>query len=117
MNAAPLPRNRRLSQASRAAERADLLKALSDEDIEAALTDTSITLSAEVAGAGKTKVVGQYKTGEIYAALYPKGNANNSALDKIIQAIIDDGTMKKLSAKFLAAAWGKDPASIPYFKP
>lgn len=99
------------------AERADLLKALGDEDIQAVLTDTSITLSAESASAGKAKVVGQYKTGEIYAALYPKGNANNPALDKIIQAIIDDGTMKKLSAKYLAAAWGKDPVSIPYFKP
>ncbi len=99
------------------AERADLLKALSDEDIQAVLTDTSITLSAEVANAGKTKVVGQYKTGEIYAAIYPKGNANNPAFDKIIQATIDDGTMKKLSAKYLATAWGRDPAGIPYFRP
>lgn len=99
------------------AERADLLKALSDEDVVAVLTDTSITLSAETASAGKTKVVGQYKTGEIYGAVYPKGNANNPTLDKIMKAIIDDGTMKTLAAKYLAAAWGKDPASIPYFKP
>lgn len=99
------------------AERADLLKALSDEEIVAVLTDTAITLSAETASAGKTKVVGQYKTGEIYGAVYPKGNANNATLDKIMTAIIDDGTMKKLLAKYLAAAWGKDPASIPYFKP
>ncbi len=99
------------------AERADLLKALSDEDVVAVLTDTSITLSAETASAGKIKVVGQYKTGEIYGAVYPKGNANNPTLDKIMKAIIDDGTMKKLAAKYLAAAWGKDPASIPYFKP
>ncbi|QIG46603.1 amino acid ABC transporter substrate-binding protein [Nordella sp. HKS 07] len=99
------------------AERADLLKALSDEDIQAVLTDTSITLSAEAGSAGKTKVVGQYKTGEIYGALYPKGNANNKTLDKIMQAMIDDGTLKKLAAKYLASAWGRDPASIPYFKP
>lgn len=99
------------------AERADLLKALSDEDVVAVLTDTSITLSAEAASAGKSKVVGQYKTGEIYGAVYPKGNANNPTLDKIMKAVIDDGTMKKLSEKYLAAAWGKDPASIPYFKP
>lgn len=99
------------------AERADLLKALSDEDIAAVLTDTSITLSAEAASGGKTKVVGQYKTGEIYGALFPKANANNPTLDKIIKAIIDDGTMKKLSAKYLAPAWGEDPASIPYFRP
>ncbi|MBK1867561.1 ABC transporter substrate-binding protein [Aestuariivirga sp. YIM B02566] len=99
------------------AERADLLKALSDEDVVAVLTDTSITLSAETASAGKIKVVGQYKTGEIYGAVYPKGNANNPTLDKIMKAIIDDGTMKKLAAKYLVAAWGKDPGSIPYFKP
>jgi polar amino acid transport system substrate-binding protein len=99
------------------AERADLFKALHDGDIDAALTDTSITLSEAAADAGKTKVVGQYKTGEIYGALFPKANANNAALDKIIQAIIDDGTMKKLAAKYLAEAWGSDPASIPYFKP
>jgi len=99
------------------AERGDLLKALSDEEIVAVLTDTSITLSAETASAGKIKVVGQYKTGEIYGAVYPKGKANNPTLDKIMKAIIDDGTMKKLAAKYLAAAWGKDPASIPYFKP
>lgn len=99
------------------AERSGLLKALDDEEIVAVLTDTSITLSAEAASAGKTKVVGQYKTGEIYGAVYPKGNANNATLDKIMKAIIDDGTMKKLSEKYLAAAWGKDPASIPYFKP
>ena len=29
--------------------------------------------------------------------------------------MIDDGTMAKLGAKYLAAAWGKDPATIPYF--
>lgn len=99
------------------AERADLIKALKDEDIEAVLTDTSITLSEETADAGKTKVVGQYKTGEIYGAVYPKGNANNATLDKILQAMIDDGTLKKLADKYLAAAWGRDPAGIPYFKP
>lgn len=99
------------------AERADLIQALKDEDIEAVLTDTSITLSEESADAGKTKVVGQYKTGEIYGAIYPKGNANNATLDKIIQAMIDDGTLKNLAAKYLAAAWGRDPGGIPYFKP
>ena len=31
--------------------------------------------------------------------------------------MIDDGTIKKLGAKYLAAAWGKDPATVPYFNP
>ncbi len=85
--------------------------------IDAAITDTSITLAEEKASEGKSKVVGQYKTGETYGAIYQKGNANNATIDKIIQSMIDDGTMAKLGAKYLAAAWGKDPASIPYYNP
>jgi len=99
------------------ADRGDLFKALLEGDIQAALTDTSIALSRESIDGGKSKVVGQYKTGETYGAIYPKGNPNNMVLDKIIQAMIDDGTMKQLSAKYLASAWGRDPADIPYFKP
>jgi polar amino acid transport system substrate-binding protein len=62
-------------------------------------------------------VVGQYATGETYGALYPKGTKNGPTIDKIIQALIDDGTLKMLSAKYLAPAWGADPTSVPYFKP
>jgi polar amino acid transport system substrate-binding protein len=84
--------------------------------IDAAITDTSIVLAEELATKGASKVVGQYQTGETYGAIYPKGNANNPAIDKIISAMIADGTVQKLGAKYLAAAWGKDPASIPYLK-
>ena len=38
-------------------------------------------------------------------------------IDKIIQSMIDDGTMSKLADKYLAAVWGKDPAKVPYFNP
>jgi polar amino acid transport system substrate-binding protein len=99
------------------AERHDLFKALHDGEVDAVVTDTSITLSQEVSDGGRTKVAGQYKTGETYGAVYEKGSPNGATIDKIIKAIIEDGTMKKLSAKYLASAWGKDPASIPYFNP
>lgn len=98
-------------------DQGDMFTALRAGQIDAAMTDTSITLAEEVANPGKVAVVGQYKTGEAYGAIYPKGNANNATIDKIIQAMIDDGTMAKLGAKYLAAAWGKDPATIPYFNP
>ena len=45
------------------------------------------------------------------------GNPNNATIDSIMQSLIDDGTIGKLGAKYLAAAWGKDPASIPYLTP
>jgi polar amino acid transport system substrate-binding protein len=98
-------------------DQGDMFTALSAGQIDAAITDTSIVLAEEVAKPGKVKVIGQYKTGEAYGAIYPKGNPNNATIDKIFQAMIDDGTMKKLAAQYLAAAWGKDPATVPYFNP
>jgi polar amino acid transport system substrate-binding protein len=98
-------------------DQGDMFTALRAGQIDAAMTDTSIVLAEEVANPDKVAVVGQYKTGETYGAIYPKGNANNATLDKIIQSMIDDGTVAKLGARYLAAAWGKDPAAGPYFNP
>ena len=96
-------------------DQGDMFAALRAGQVDVAVTDTSIVLAEVVANPDKVDVVGQYKTGESYGAIYPKGNANNATLDKIIQAMIDDGTVAKLGAKYLAAAWGKDPATVPYF--
>ncbi len=98
-------------------DQGDMFAALRAGQTDVAVTDTSIVLAEVVANPDKVEVVGQYKTGESYGAIYPKGNANNPTLDKIIQSMIDDGTIKKLGAKYLAAAWGKDPATVPYFNP
>jgi polar amino acid transport system substrate-binding protein len=98
-------------------DQGDMFAALRAGQTDVAVTDTSIVLAEVVANPDKVEVIGQYKTGESYGAIYPKGNANNATIDKIIQAMIDDGTIKKLGAKYLAAAWGKDPATVPYFNP
>ncbi len=98
-------------------DQGSMFAALRAGQIDAAITDTSITLAEEVATQGKSVVVGQYKSGETYGAIYPKGNPNNATIDSIMQSLIDDGTIGKLGAKYLAAAWGKDPASIPYLTP
>lgn len=98
-------------------DQGDMFAALRAGQVDVAVTDTSIVLAEVVANPDKVDVVGQYKTGESYGAIYPKGNANNATIDKIMQSMIDDGTIAKLGAKYLAAAWGKDPASVPYFNP
>jgi len=98
-------------------EQGSMFTALRAGQIDAAMTDTAITLAEEVNGGGKVMVIGQYKTGETYGALYPKGGTNNATVDKIIHSMIDDGTMSKLADKYLAAVWGKDPAKVPYFNP
>ncbi len=98
-------------------DQGDMFTALAAGQIDAAVTDTSIVLAEEVKTKGQHVVIGQYKTGESYGAIYPKGGANNAVLDKVIKSIIDDGTMSKLADKYLAAVWGKDPAKVPYFTP
>ncbi len=94
-----------------------MFTALQAGQIDVAMTDTAIVLGQAAASNGVFEVVGQYKTGETYGALYPKGSANAKTIDKIIEALQKDGTLAKLSAKYLAAAWGADPAKIPYFQP
>jgi polar amino acid transport system substrate-binding protein len=98
-------------------DQGSMFAALRAGQIDAAITDTSITLAEEAATAGKSKVIGQYKSGETYGAIYPKGNPNNATIDKIMQSMLDDGSIGKMGAKYLAAAWGKDPATIPYINP
>jgi len=98
-------------------DQGDMFAALRAGQTDVAVTDTSIVLAEVVANPDKVDVIGQYKACESYGAIYPKGNANNPTIDKIMQSMIDDGTIKKLGAKYLAAAWGKDPASVPYFNP
>jgi len=94
-----------------------MFAALAAGQIDAAMTDTAIVLGQAAASNGTMVVPGQYHTGEVYGALYPKGSANEATLDKIIKALEDDGTLAQLSAKYLASAWGADPTKIPYFEP
>ncbi len=94
-----------------------MMAALTAGQIDAALDDTAYMLGYAKKSDGALTVVGQYKTGESYGAIYPKGSANEAALDKIIQSLKDDGTLQKLSAKYLAAAWGADPAKVRFFMP
>jgi polar amino acid transport system substrate-binding protein len=106
-----------LKDAQMFGEQIDMFTALRAGQIDAAITDTSITLAEEKESGGKNKVMGQYKTGETYGGIMVKGAANNEIVSKIIQSMIDDGTIAKLGGNYLAAAWGKDPASVPYFNP
>jgi polar amino acid transport system substrate-binding protein len=98
-------------------DQGSMFTALQAGQIDVAMTDTSIILAQAGASNGQQEVVGQYATGETYGALYPKGSKNGATIDKIIQALIDDGTLKMLSAKYLTPAWGADPLTVIYFNP
>jgi polar amino acid transport system substrate-binding protein len=81
--------------------------------VDAAFLDTAIVLAEAKQTGGRLEVPGQYKTGEKYGAIYPQGSANEDALNKGIQTLIDDGTLDRLSKEYLGPAFGADPNSVP----
>lgn len=81
--------------------------------VDAAFLDTAIVLAEAKSTGGKLEVAGQYTTGEKYGAIYPKGSANEDALNKGIQTMLDDGTTDQLSKSYLGPAFGGDPSSVP----
>ncbi|MCT9011068.1 ABC transporter substrate-binding protein [Streptomyces rhizosphaerihabitans] len=93
----------------------DMVTALEEGRIDAVVHDTTILLAYPQKREGRVRLVGQYRTDQGYGALYPKGSPNKDELDRIIRQLIDDGTLTKLSAVYLGAAFGQDPAKIPYF--
>jgi polar amino acid transport system substrate-binding protein len=94
-----------------------MFTALQAGQIDVAMTDTSIVLSQAKASGGRFKVVAQYKTGETYGALFPRGGQNNRAIDGIIAGMMKDGTIAKIQKQYLFDVWGGDPSKIPFFKP
>jgi polar amino acid transport system substrate-binding protein len=94
-----------------------MLAALTAGQIDAAADDTAYLLAYAKKSNGAYVVPGQYNTGETYGAVYPKGSPNEATFDEIITSMKDDGTLKMLASKYLTAAWGIDPTTVPYFKP
>lgn len=91
--------------------------ALAAGQIDALADDTPDMLVYAAQSNGKFAVIGQYDTGETYGAVYSKDSVNEAIFNKIIQSLKDDDTLDKLSAKYLAAAFGVDPDKVPYLKP
>ena len=84
--------------------------ALSAGQVDGIVIDTPINLGQASNSGGKLQVVGQFKTGEEYGAIFGKGNGKKAIFDPILQGLIDDGTVNKLIAKYL----GGDPTTVPF---
>lgn len=80
---------------------------------DAAIQDTAIMLGFAKNSAGALEVVGQFETGEHYAAIYPKASHNADAMNDAISAMRKDGTLDKLSGTWLGPELGGDPAAVP----
>jgi polar amino acid transport system substrate-binding protein len=90
-----------------------LYQGLLSGQVDADFLDTAIVLAEAKQTGDKLQVIGQYQTGEKYGAIYPKGSANEDALNQGIQTLIDDKTLDKLSSTYLGPAFGGDPSAVP----
>jgi polar amino acid transport system substrate-binding protein len=90
-----------------------LYQGLLSGQVDADFLDTAIVLAEAKNTGGKLEVVGQYSTGEKYGAIYPKGSANEDALNQGIATMLSDGTLDDLSKQWLGPAFGGDPSSVP----
>ncbi|MFF3784337.1 ABC transporter substrate-binding protein [Streptomyces sp. NPDC001933] len=91
----------------------ELDNAVAAGQIDAAVQDLSIALGAANASGGKITVPGQIQTGATMGVMLPKDSSNTAVVDKILAQMKKDGTLDKLSSKYLGAAYGTDPSTIP----
>jgi polar amino acid transport system substrate-binding protein len=84
--------------------------ALSAGQVDGIMIDTPINLGQAAQSGGKQEVVGQFKTGEEYGAIFGKDNGKKAIFDPIIQSLIDDGSVNALIAMYL----GGDPSTVPF---
>jgi polar amino acid transport system substrate-binding protein len=90
-----------------------LVTAVSSGVVDAAVMDTAILLAFAKNSGGTLEVVGQYESGESYAAIYPKDSSNGDTISEAIEAMREDGTLDELSATWLGPELGGDPAAVP----
>ena len=90
-----------------------LVTAVSSGVVDAAVMDTAILLAFADNSGGTLEVVGQYETGEQYAAIYPRDSANGDAISAAIEEMREDDTLDQLSATWLGPELGGDPAAVP----
>jgi polar amino acid transport system substrate-binding protein len=87
--------------------------ALEAGQVDAFMMDTAIVLSQASESDGAEEVAAQFKTGEEYGGILPKGSENADAINGVIADLKDDGSLADFSEEWL----GGDPSSIPVLTP
>jgi len=88
-------------------------EALSSGQVDAVVIDTPINLGQAAQSNGELEVVGQFKTGDEYGAIFPKGSDRKAVFDPIIKTMLDNGTITDLTVKYFKG----DPSQVPFVEP
>jgi polar amino acid transport system substrate-binding protein len=87
--------------------------ALEAGQLDAFMMDTAIVLAQAAESGGSEEVVAQFKTGEEYGGILPKGSDNADAINAILTELKDDGSLGQFAEEWL----GGDPSAIPVLTP
>jgi polar amino acid transport system substrate-binding protein len=90
--------------------------ALKAGQIDAVLLDTSIVLGQAAQPDSGFEVVAQFRSGEAYGALVPKGSGNLAEVNRLLAGMKQDGTLDRLVNQYLKPVLGGDPTKIPYIQ-
>jgi ABC-type amino acid transport substrate-binding protein len=96
---------------------APMYAALAAGQVDAVLYDTPNVLARAKESNGMFKVVGRYDMGERWGAVVNKDSPNLAIFNKLIVDFKKDGTLERLTNKYLTPNLGVDPASLPVFTP
>jgi polar amino acid transport system substrate-binding protein len=87
--------------------------ALEAGQVDAFMMDTAIVLAQASESNGAEEVAAQFKTGEEYGGILPKGSTNADAINGILTELKDDGSLSEFAKQWL----GGDPSAVPVLTP
>jgi polar amino acid transport system substrate-binding protein len=91
----------------------DIYNAVNAGQIDVAFNDYSNALQAAKKSNGRLKAVARFPVSLSVGVLFPKGSANVDPVDKILDDMRADGTMKRIETKWLIPVLGMDPEILP----
>jgi polar amino acid transport system substrate-binding protein len=94
-----------------------MFNSLISKDVQGIVFDTAILLpQSRQPGYENTQLVAQFKTGEGYGILLPKGSPNTSKINDLLKAMKADGSLARFSTKYVQVS-PDDVAKIPFITP
>ncbi len=87
--------------------------ALEAGQVDAFMMDTAIVLAQASESNGAEEVAAQFKTGEEYGGILPKGSTNADAINGVLTELKDDGSLSEFAEQWL----GGDPSAVPVLTP
>jgi polar amino acid transport system substrate-binding protein len=87
--------------------------ALQAGQVDAFMMDTAIVLAQAAESNGTEEVAAQFKTGEEYGGILPKGSTNADAINAVLTELKDDGSLGQFAEEWL----GGDPSTVPVLTP